>query len=86
MSKISPFPKKIKFQLIKTPSMSVMDEKRPYTVRMDSFRTARGLHWFFYAYGPNGKRIMTGKDYLNKAQCRNIGKKFAELCFLKWIE
>lgn len=34
----------------------------------------------------NGKGIGLSLPYSNKAQCRNVGKKFADICGIEWRE
>ena len=63
---------------------------KPYRVRMVKYMGAGLLShingWVFYVYGINGKAILKSKVYLNKAQARNCGSRFARLMGLEWKE
>lgn len=64
-------------------------ERRDMTKsKKDFVRMVQGNDWAWYweIITYNGHYICSSEDYLNKAQCRNVGKKFAQRNGLEWRE
>lgn len=59
-----------------------MTPKEEYVCVME--KVDRCWQWYIRTY--NGHTIIISEWYFNKAQCRNVGKKFAEKTGLKWVE
>lgn len=72
---------KNRFEIIK--DYLFIESKPKYFVRMERVMNI----WVWYLVTYNGHEIgLCKKHYTNKAQCRNIGKRFAESVGLKWRE
>lgn len=83
---------KIEFCLVNPPSISKIKyirERADYFCEMfETFDMSnsrkKGYKWWIVPR--NGKKILVSDLYYNKAQCRNIGKRFADMIGLEWRE
>lgn len=42
--------------------------------------------WYWFIDMPRGHRVIEPRYYKTKAQCRNVGKKFADSLGIEWRE
>jgi len=59
-----------------------------YVVKMIQLNSTENQKPFykFFVQSSNGVRILNSKFFTNKAQCRNTGKKFANIQDMDWRE
>ena len=65
-----------------TTSVDKIKSRSKYSCRM--YDVLDG--WYWDIVGKNGRTLLISDPYKNKAQCRNVGKKFADMCGLEWRE
>lgn len=65
-----------------TCSVEKIKQRAKYFCRMTNVNG----NWFWDVVPSNGKAILMSDPYKNKAQCRNVSKRFAEAVGIEWRE